>query len=101
MKQPLFAFLAFLTMAVLAGCGTSGQYIVKSRPAGAEILVDGEPYGTTPATISVPFPEGKQPVREKRLISLRLKGYREAKDTLCYEGEQARVLSFELEPERN
>ncbi len=93
--------LAALLLALLAGCGTSGQYIVKSKPAGAEILVDGEPYGTTPSTISVPFPENKQLVREKRLISLRLKGYREAKEILCYEGEQAKVLNFDLVPERN
>ncbi len=89
-----------LCLTFLAGCGTSGQYIVKSQPAGAEILVDGETYGKTPCTISVPFPENKQLVREKRLISLRLKGYREAKEILCYEGEQAKVLSFDLEPER-
>lgn len=92
----LFGMLALFT-----ACGTSGQYIVKSRPVGAEILVDGEPVGTTPATISVPFPENRQSVREKRLISLRLKGYREAREILCYEGDQARVLNFELEPERN
>lgn len=89
-----------LLLTFLAGCGTSGQYIVKSKPTGAEILVDDEKYGTTPATISVPFPENKQLIREKRIISLRLKGYREAKEVLCYEGEQARVLTFELEPER-
>lgn len=90
-----------LFLALLAGCGTSGQYIVKSKPTGAEILVDGESVGKTPSTISVPFPENKQLIREKRLITLRLKGYREAKEVLCYEGEQARVLTFELEPERN
>jgi hypothetical protein len=89
-----------LLLTFLAGCGTSGQYIVKSKPTGAEILVDGESVGKTPATISVPFPENKQLVREKRLITLRLNGYREAKEVLCYEGEQARVLTFELEPER-
>jgi len=92
------AGILFLTF--LAGCGTSGQYIVKSKPVGAEILVDDEKYGSTPATISVPFPENKQLVREKRIISLRLKGYREAREVLCYEGEQAKVLTFELEPER-
>ena len=88
-------------LALLAGCGTSGQYIVKSQPAGAEILVDGKPMGTTPATISVPFPGNRQLDREKRLISLRLTGYRVAQEILCYEGDQARVLNFELEPERN
>ncbi len=98
MKRGLAGVL-FLTL--LAGCGTSGQYIVKSKPTGAEILVDGECVGKTPSTISVPFPENRQLIREKRLITLRLKGYREAKEVLCYEGEQARVLSFELEPERN
>ena len=94
-----FAGILFLTL--LTGCGTSGQYIVKSQPPGAEILIDGECVGKTPSTISVPFPENKQLIREKRLISLRLNGYREAKEILCYEGEQARVLTFELEPDRN
>ncbi|TWJ19053.1 PEGA domain-containing protein [Geobacter argillaceus] len=94
-------FVYVFMLALLSGCGTSGQYIVKSQPTGAEILVDGEKLGTTPATISVDFPENKQLVREKRLISLRLKGYREAKEVLCYEGDQARVLNFELEPDRN
>ena len=35
-----FAGILFLTL--LTGCGTSGQYIVKSQPPGAEILIDGE-----------------------------------------------------------
>lgn len=100
MKHILLTVLALMA-ALLAGCGTSGQYIVKSQPSGAEILVDGECVGKTPATISVPFPENRQLVREKRLISLRLDGYREAREVLCYEGDQARVLNFELEPDRN
>ena len=93
-------YVCAFMLALLAGCGTSGQYIVKSQPPGADILVDGECVGKTPSTISIPFPENKQLVREKRLISLRLNGYREAKEILCYEGEQARVLTFELEPDR-
>lgn len=80
----------------LAGCGTYSSFNVKSAPSGADILVDGKPMGKTPAIIKVPFPENNQLVREKKIVSVKLKGYKEVKEILCYEGDSGKPLSFEL-----
>jgi|GEM_PF-4883961 len=80
----------------LAGCGTYSSFTVKSAPSGADILVDGKVMGKTPATIKVPFPENNQLVREKKIVSVKLKGYKEVKEILCYEGDTCKLLNFEL-----
>jgi hypothetical protein len=95
--KPLY-IIASLLLLFFTGCGTSGQFVVKSEPAGAEILVDGKPMGRTPATVSILFLENKQLVTEKKIITLRLKGYREVKEVLSYQGNNSQLLNFRLEP---
>lgn len=90
--------ITIISLLFLTGCGTSGRFIVKSEPAGAEIFVDGQPFGKTPTTVQIPFTENKQMVTEKKIISLKLKGYKEIKEVLSYQGDTSRVLSFQLEP---
>lgn len=36
------------------GLGTSGTVAVESRPSGLQVLIDGEPRGATPVTLSLP-----------------------------------------------
>ena len=80
----------------MTGCGTYGTFTVNTDPPNAEIFVDGKPMGKTPATIKVAFPEDKQLVREKKIIALRLRGYKEVKDVLTYEEDLKKVLNFKL-----
>lgn len=89
---------SLICLLLLVGCGTSGQFVVKSEPAGAEIFIDGRPFGRTPATLQVPFVENKQMVTEKKIISLKMSGYKEMKDVLTYQGNTSKTLDFKLEP---
>ncbi len=80
----------------MTGCGTYGTFTINTDPQSAEIFVDGKPMGKTPATIKVEFPEDKQLVREKKIIALRLRGYKEVKDLLAYEENTRKILNFKL-----
>ncbi len=88
--------IILLPFIFLAGCGTYSSFTIKSSPSGADILVDGKAMGKTPATIKVPFPENNQLVREKKIVSLKLKGYKEAKEILSYGENTDKLLNFEL-----
>lgn len=55
-----------------------------SSPAGAKVLVDGEPLGETPVTLDI--------MQGERVISLQLLGYKEWQRTLTVEPNQAQTL---------
>jgi hypothetical protein len=98
MKLLKIAFAGFCILTVITGCGTSGKYIIQSSPKGADIFVDDNLIGKTPVTINIPFEENFQKVLEKRIITLKLKGYKEFKSAIGYEGDKYKVLDFRLEP---
>ena len=85
-----------LPIILTIGCGTYGTFTVNTDPPSAEIFVDGIPMGKTPATIKVEFPEDKQLVREKKIIALKLRGYKEVREVLTYEEDIKQVLSFKF-----
>ncbi len=93
-KQARTTFL--LLIILMTGCATYETFSVNTDPPSAEIFVDGKLMGKTPATIKVEFPEDKQLVREKKIIALRLRGYKEVKDLLTYEENIKKVLNFKL-----
>jgi PEGA domain len=97
--KPLFLAMA-LVLLLLAACTSTGQFTVRSEPAGAAIFIDSKMVGKTPATLSIPFPENRQLVMEKKILSLRLTGYQEIREVLCYEGDSCKLLNFKLVPEK-
>jgi len=62
--------------------------IVESTPAGAEVLLDGRPIGTTPLTYSAP---GPGPLAGR--LTLRLAGHEEHSERLTIEAGQERRLT--------
>ncbi len=96
MRCHLLLLLLFLT-----GCAAAPLPNIKvtSLPAGADIYVDGRAVGKTPAAILVDFPENHQLVREKKLLTLRLSGYKEQRQVIGYSAEAERLFNFQLIPE--
>ncbi len=85
----------------LAGCAATSTFTVKTNPAGADIYVDGERIGQTPATIKVKFSENAQMVTEKKILAVKLRGYREKKEVISPEDITQKTLEFALVPELN
>ena len=85
----------------LAGCATTSTFTVKTDPAGADIYVDGRRLGQTPATIQVKFSENAQMVTEKKILTVKLNGYRERKEVISPEGIPQKTLEYLLVPEAN
>ncbi len=86
---------------LLAGCASAPTFTIKTDPAGADILVDGKNVGKTPATIKVKFTENAQMVTEKKILAVKLPGYREKKEVISSEGALIKTLEFALVPELN
>ena len=99
MKPIIKVIFIFPLLFMLSGCGVSGSYTILSTPKGADILVDGKMIGKTPTTVDVSFTKNVQKVMEKKIIAVKLKGYKEAKEVLSYEGDSSKVLNFKLDPE--
>lgn len=99
MKNP-YRICAFCFL-LLAGCASAPKFTVKTDPAGADIFVDGERVGKTPATIKVKFTENAQMVTEKKILCVKLAGFREQKEVICPEGAPIKTLEFTLVPEVN
>ncbi len=91
----LFCFI------VVAGCAATSTFTVKTDPAGADIYVDGKRIGQTPATIKVKFSENAQMVIEKKILAVKLLGYREKREVISPEGIPQKTLEFALVPELN
>lgn len=89
----LFCFI------LLAGCAATSTFTVKTDPVGADIYVDGKRIGLTPATIKVKFAENAQMVTEKKILAVKLPGYREKKEVISQEGAPNKTLEFALVPE--
>jgi hypothetical protein len=89
-----------LTMLVLvAGCASTPKFTVLTDPAGADIFVDGERVAKTPATIKVSFPENSQMVKEKKILTVKLPGYKEMKEVICDDGVPEKKFTLMLMPE--
>jgi hypothetical protein len=89
----LFCFI------LLASCTTTSTITIKTDPPGANIYVDGKSIGQTPATIKVKFSENAQMVPEKKILAVKLSGYREKKEVISLEGTSQKTLEFLLVPE--
>jgi hypothetical protein len=86
---------------VLAGCASAPTFTIKTDPSGADIFVDGKSVGKTPATIKVKFKENAQMVTEKKILAVKLPGYKEKKEVISPEGAPIKTLEFALVPELN
>jgi len=97
MKNILYGIL--LCSALLAGCATTSTITIKTDPPGANIYVDGKSIGQTPVTIKLKFAENAQMVTEKKILAVKLAGYREKKEIISLEGTSQKTLEFLLMPE--
>lgn len=95
----IYRSLAVLVLLIFSGCAAMPSFIVKTEPAGAAIFVDGEQVGQAPATIKVKFTENAQMVPEKKILAVKLPGYKEKKVVLSPEGASGKLFDFTLEPE--
>ncbi len=95
----IYRGLAVLFLLIFSGCAASSSFIVKTDPAGAAIFIDGEQVGQAPATIKVKFTENEQMVAEKKILAVKLRGYKEKKVVLSPEGASSQLLSLTLVPE--
>ncbi len=68
-----------------------GRLEVSSLPAGAEVIVNGQVRGSTPATID------QLPRNEDLIVELRLRGYRAVRRTVQWGGQRAVALTVPLE----
>jgi len=84
---------------LLASCATTSTITIKTDPPGANIYVDGKSLGQTPATIKVKFSENAQMVPEKKILAVKLSGYREKKEIISLEDTSHKTLEFLLVPE--
>jgi hypothetical protein len=89
----LIAAVIFL----LAGCASAPLFTVETDPVGADIFVDGIPAGKTPAAIKVKFAENTQMVMEKKILVVKLPGYKEKREVISHDGTKA--LKFQLSPD--
>ncbi len=96
----IFGGMLFCFM-LLVGCATTSTITVKTDPAGANIYVDGKRIGQTPATIKVKFSENAQMVTEKKILAVKLPGYRERKEVISLDGAPQKTVEFLLLPELN
>ena len=99
MKHTLIIMACVLLL--LAGCATKPSYTVMTQPPGADIFVDGKLVGKTPATINVVFTENVQMVTEKKILTVKLQGYKTKKELLSPGGERHTALNLTLVPESN
>ncbi len=91
--------IAYMAVILLCGaCAPATLYTVVTDPVGADILVDGKPMGKTPATIKVKFSENAQMVIEKKVLVVKLSGYKEKKEVLSCQNANTE-LKFQLVPE--
>lgn len=81
---------------LLVGCATTPSFTVLTDPAGADIYVDGAPAGKTPAIIKVKFTENAQLVTEKKILMVKLPGYKVKKEVISPEGALHRTLNLTL-----
>ena len=81
-----------LCFLLLAGCATTSTITVKTDPAGADIYVDGKRIGQTPATIEMKFAENAQMVSERKILAVKLSGYRERREIIFPEGTSQKTL---------
>jgi hypothetical protein len=96
MNRTYAAISVFILL--LAGCASAPLFAVVTDPAGADIFVDGKLVGKTPATIKVTFTENSQMVMEKKILIVKLSGYKEKKEVISYnKGNTA--LKFQLAPD--
>ncbi len=68
-----------------------GRLEVSSLPAGAEVIVNGQVRGVTPATID------QLPRNEDLIVELRLRGYRAVRRTVSWGAQRAVALTVPLE----
>jgi len=99
MKPIIKVIFIFCLLFMLSGCSVVCNYTIQSTPKGADILVDGKMIGKTPATVDISFTDNSQKVTEKKIIFVKLEGYKEFKEILSYEGDSSKKLNFELDPE--
>ena len=65
-------------MALKRGMEAAAKVVVRTVPSGAEVLVDGEVVGTTPAVLTIALP---------REVTFRLEGYASAREVITEAGE--------------
>jgi hypothetical protein len=80
---------ASLADRLIAG-GDTGKIAVQSTPAGAEVLVDGQPAGTAPLELDLPAGE--------HVIVLRLAGYADDERRVVVEAGAAAAVAVDLSP---
>ncbi len=101
MKKGLSVTAYCLILLILIGCATTSSFTVLTYPAGADIYVDGEPAGKTPTTIKVKFTENEQMVTDKKILMVKLPGYKVQKEVISPEGASHKTLDFTLVAEAN
>ncbi len=81
---------------LVVGCATIPSFTVLTDPSGADIYVDGALVGKTPATIKVEFKENAQMVTEKKILMVKLPGYKVRKEVISLEGVSNKTLDLIL-----
>ncbi len=84
---------------ILSGCSSAPKLLVKSDPPGADIYVDGVIVGKTPAALELTFSETIQLVMEKKILAVKLPGYKERKEVISQESANNKTLEIALAPE--
>ncbi len=101
MKKALSRMAWCLILFFSLGCATTSSFTVLTYPAGADIYVDGEPAGKTPTTIKVKFTENAQMITDKKILTVKLPGYKVRKEVISPEGAPHKTLDLTLAEESN
>jgi hypothetical protein len=97
-ERPAAAATFDLTSAT-AGAGgpgaaaSAGSLYLDSRPSGAQVLIDGQPFGTTPVLVPALEPGGHN-------VEIELPGYRRWTSTVQVRAGQRNRVTGSLEPDR-
>jgi hypothetical protein len=92
-----FASIAIFIL-LSAGCASAPSFSIVTDPAGADIFIDGKQVGKTPAVIKVKFVENSQMVLEKKILVVKLPGYKEKREVIS-SCEGTATLKFQLMPD--